>query len=189
MRIIEIKIHPSVRLAWLVANCEAALANHDCIRPAHVLLAVLKILDNNYSRVAEVMEYTEDELRQIDDMAASCLPILHLSESELTRARRGLHKVLHDQESDERPSRLRLLKWSGAALYLHRTSGVRAVENGLEAITLAHLLEELLANLPLEAEPFFKNHPTAQLSSDGSETVESGVKYESPLWEASEEPE
>lgn len=189
MGTIEFELDPSVRLAWLIANCEASLANYDSIRPAHMMLAVLKILDNNYSRVAEAMKYSEDELKQITDMAALCRPLLHLSENELTKARRGLSKALHDQESGERPSRLRMLKWSGAALYLHRKSGVRAAENGLQTITLMHLLEELLANLPLEAAPFFKNHPTSQLLTDMGEADGSYVKYDSPLWNVSEEPD
>src|SRR3712207_2803012 len=93
------QLHPSVELAWLIANREAALANCDSVTPPHVLLGVLKILDDNYDREARAFKMDAQELEQIDQMIRISRPLLQMSEAELTGVRRGLHKALPDNNS------------------------------------------------------------------------------------------
>jgi hypothetical protein len=185
----ELQVHPSVELAWVIANREASLAGCDCISPAYVLLGVLKILDENYDREAESINLDEEGLQQINEMIVACRPLLHLSERELTMARRGLHLSLHDNNSDQMPTRVRMLQWSGEALYLHQKTVARAFNSKRQTITLTDLLEELLDNLPPEAAPFFQNHPTARAAESSSGEAEGQVKYDSLLWRSSREPD
>lgn len=183
----SMELHPAVNLAWLIANREAALAAYDCIIPAHVLLGVLKILDDSYDREAEALNLGAESLERINDMIVTCRPLLHMSEKELTAARRGLHMALHDNDSGEISPRMRMLQWSGDSVYLHKKAVARAVNSTQHTITLVHLLEELLANLPPEATPFFQNHPTARPAASSSGDGEGRVKYDSLLWQASDE--
>lgn len=164
-KIPEISLHPSVNLVWVIADFEAAISNCDLLTLAYVMLGVLKVLDNNYNRVTEAIKFSADELQQVSEMAASCRPLLQLSERELTAARRCLHKTLHEHDG-EIPLHVQRLPWSGDAIYLHKRSIRRAMDSGVQTVTLEHLLIELLASLPLEAAPFFKNHPPAQLETD-----------------------
>src|SRR6184192_3152344 len=102
-----VNLHPSVQLAWLIANREAALANCTCITPAHVLLGVLKILDDSYDLEAEDANMDARDLEQISDMVRISRSLLQMSKAELTAARRGLHKALPDNNSGQTPPRVR----------------------------------------------------------------------------------
>lgn len=179
-------MHPAAYLAWLIANREASLGACDCVTPAYVLLGVLKILDDSYDKEAEALNFDAEELQQINDMITACRPLLQMSESELTSARRGLHTALHDNSSARMPARIRWLQWSGGALYLHQKTVLRALNSQQQSITLLHLLEELLANLPPEAVPFFENHPTARPALNSSAEGEDQAKYDSLLWQTSD---
>ncbi len=123
-------LHPSVRLAWLIANREAALANCTCITPSHVLLGVLKILDDNYDREAEASKLDAQELEEIKEMVGICRPLLQMSESELKAARRGVHQALPDNNSGQMPPRVRMLQWSGDSVYLYQKVIARAFNSG-----------------------------------------------------------
>jgi hypothetical protein len=184
MRIIKKlpELHPSVELAWLIANREAALANCTCITPPHVLLGVLKILDDSYDREAEAVRMNARELERINEMVLISRPLLQMSEAELTAARRGLHTALPDNNSGQTPPRVRVLQWSGDSVYLHQKVVARALNEGQHAITLVHLLEELLENLPPEAAQFFQHHPRARVAINSSEDGQSQMQYDSMLW-------
>ncbi|HEX8556979.1 MAG TPA: hypothetical protein VF668_02700 [Pyrinomonadaceae bacterium] len=185
----RVELHPSVYLAWFIANREAALAGCACVTPPHVLLGVLKILDDSYDREAEAARMGAGELGRIDEAVGACGPLLQMSGAELTAARRGLHKALPDNNSGERPPRVRMLQWSGDSLFLHQKLVARAMNESGRTITLAHLLEELLENLPPEAMPFFRSHPRARAALDSSGDGQSQAQYDSPLWASSAEPD
>jgi hypothetical protein len=183
------EMHPSVHLAWLIANREAAFANCACITPSHVLLGVLKILDDNFDREAEALDINAEELEQINEMVRLSRPLLQMSEAELTAARRGLHKALPDNNSGQTPSHVRTLPWSGDSLYLHQKALARAIHDGQRTVTLIHLLEELLENLPPEAFVFFQHHPRARTAVDSSEGIQSQAQYDSLLSAPPAEPD
>lgn len=183
------ELHPSVYLAWFIANREAALASCTCITPPHVLLGVLKILDDSYDREAESVNLDAGELEQINEEVRICRPLLQMSEAELTAARRGLHKLLPDNNSGERHPRVRMLQWSGDSVILHQKVVMRTMLDGQRTVTLVHLLEELLENLPPEALPFFQHHPRARVAIDSSGDGQSQAQYDSLLWPSSDEPD
>ena len=185
----HLELHPSVHLAWSIANREAALANCTCITPPHVLLGVLKILDDNFIREAEAINLDAEEVDQINEMARISRPLLQMSESELTAARRGLHRALPDNNSGQTPSRVRKLPWSGDSVYLYQKMVARAVHQSHHTVTLMHLLEELLENLPPEAVVFFQHHPRARPAIDSSEDGQSQVQYDMMLSAPSDEPD
>lgn len=180
-----VEMHPAVRLAWLIANREAALASCACVTPAHVLLGVLKILDDSYDREAEAFNLDAKDLEQVNEMVRISRPLLHMSESELKAARRGLHQALPDNNSGPTMTRVRRLQWSGDCLYLYQKVMARAFSSSERTITLIHLLEELLENLPPEAFPFFQHHPRARAAINSSEDDKNQVQYDSLLWPSS----
>ncbi len=182
-------LHSSVHLAWFIANREAALANCTCITPPHVLLGVLKILDDSFIREAEALNLDAEEVNQINEVARISRLLLQMSESEVTAARRGLHRALPDNNSGQTPSRVRKLPWSGNSLYLHQKMVARALHQGHDTVTLVHLLEELLENLPPEAVVFFQHHPRARAAIDSSEDSQSQVQYDSMHSAYSDEPD
>lgn len=182
-------LHPSVRLAWLIANREAAFANCTCITPPHVLLGVLKILDDSFDREAEAVNLDAQDMEQINEMVCLSRPLLQMSETELTAARRGLHKALPDNNSGQTPARVRTLPWSGDSIYLHQKVVARAIRHGHRTVTLVHLLEELLENLPPEVVVFFQHNPRARVATDSSEDGQSQVQYDSLISAPSAKPD
>ena len=72
----HIEFHPSVLLAWLIGNREAALANCSCVTPPHVLLGALKILDDSYDREAHAFKLNEQDLSKIGEMVQVARPLL-----------------------------------------------------------------------------------------------------------------
>jgi hypothetical protein len=182
-----LELHPAVHLAWLIANREASLAAYDCVTPAYVLLGVLKILDDCYDREAEAINLDAEELEKINDVVVTCRPLLHMSEKELTAARRGMHMALQDNNSVQMAPRVRMLQWSGDSLYLYQKTVARAINSQQHTVTLVPLLEELLENLPPQALPFFQNHPTAHPSASSSGDGGGQIKYDSLLWRVSDE--
>lgn len=182
-----VELDPSVQLAWYIANREAALANCACITPSYVLLGVLKILDDSYDREVEDINMDAQELEQINQMVLITRRFLEMSQSELTAARRGLHKALPDNNTGQTPPRVRPLRWSGDTVYLHTKVVARAIKSGQLSITLIHLIEELLENLPREAILFFQQHPRARAAVSSSEDGQDEAQYDSLLWGSSEQ--
>ena len=105
-----------------------------------------------------------------------------MSKSELTAARRGLHKILPDNNSGQTPTPVRMLQWSGDSVYLHQKVVRRAFNSGQRLVTLIHLLEELLENLPPQATVFFQHIPGARAALDSGGDNQGQVQYDSLLW-------
>lgn len=158
----RIELHPSVYLAWNIANVEACLSGSARIEPIHFLLATLIIIDGVFEEVANAMNLSPQTIRGIFDLAADCRSVLKLSDDEITKGRRALRRFLHENaEADE----ITTLHRSGESRYIFQRAGRRTIAGANDELTLVHLLEEILEHMPSAAKPFFKLEPTPTLKS------------------------
>lgn len=150
----RIEIHPSVYLAWNVANIEARLSGSPRIEPVHFLLATLIIIDGVFEEVADSMEISPETMREVFDIAAKCRSTLQMSDEDITKSRRALRRRLRQGgESKE----MTTLHRSGESRYIFQRAGRRTVQDGSDQLSLLHLLEEILQHMPVDAKPFFKD--------------------------------
>lgn len=147
----EVSIHPSVYLAWSIANLEACRSGSERIEPAHFLLATFIIIDGLFEDAAEAMGMSTDGVRAIFGIAAECRLILQMSNDEITTARHRLRQRLRETGT---PAEISTLHRSGESRFIFQRVGRLVSKSGTSEMTLAHLLAEILEHLPPEAYPF-----------------------------------
>ncbi|MBC7912093.1 MAG: ATP-dependent Clp protease ATP-binding subunit [Pyrinomonadaceae bacterium] len=150
----NIGVHQSVTLAWNIANSEACLSGSGLIEPSHLLLATLRVIDDNYDQAAEKMQLTAEQIASIAAIAAECRALLEMTDEEITAARRALRKALGE---DSQPTPIHALQRSTEATYVLQKAARFMVRVGGSELTLAHLLNALLENLPAEAVGLIKD--------------------------------
>jgi hypothetical protein len=150
----EVDVHPSAKLALVIANAEACFAGDEYIEPVHLLLAALNIVDDNYYDDAHRVGLSQEEMKSVKEIAALCRSMLEMPDEEVTAIRRGLRKLLSRRGE---PVPFRHLNRSGEMTLLLQKAARRMHASGAEALNLTHMLEELLSALPEEAAPFFKD--------------------------------
>lgn len=156
----RIELHPSVSLAWNIANIEACLSGSPRIEPVHFLLATLIIIDGLFEEVADSMSLSAEAIREVFDCAIECRSILEMSDDEITSARRSLRRTLREAKE---PMGLVALHRSGEARFVFQRAGRRTFEGGTERLTIVHLLQEVLEHMPTDAQAFFKNRVTPSM--------------------------
>jgi len=149
----RIELHPSVSLAWNIANIEACLSGNPRIEPIHFLLATLIIIDGLFEEVADSMNLSAESIREVFDCATECRSILEMSDDEITSARRSLRRKLREAKE---PTELVALHRSGEARFVFQRAGRRTFEGGTERLTIVHLLQEILEHIPSDAQSMFK---------------------------------
>ncbi|HEY0320349.1 MAG TPA: ATP-dependent Clp protease ATP-binding subunit [Pyrinomonadaceae bacterium] len=150
----NIGVHPSVNLAWSIANSEACLTGSRFIEPSHFLLATFRIIDDNYDQAAEAMKLTTEQRASITEIAAECRAMLKMTDDEITTARRSLRKALSE---DKQPLPIHALHRSAEAAYIFQKAARYMVNVGGTELTLTHLFDALLDSLPEEGAPFVKD--------------------------------
>jgi ATP-dependent Clp protease ATP-binding subunit ClpC len=149
----RVAVHPSVRLVWYISDEEACRVGAQMIEPSHFLLAALMIIDDNFDQAAELIGLSPEEIKAVQAMADECRAMLGMTDDEITTARRSLRQSLGGQGA---PLPLQNLPRSTESGYLHQKAARLMIRMGQEELTLAHLLDVLLDNLPPEAAPFMK---------------------------------
>lgn len=165
----KIVIHPSIKLAWSIANDEACLSGSRVIHPVHLLLAALKIIDDNFDEAAEDLHLDAEEMRSVVDIISQCRQMLEMSDEDLTATRRGLRHTL--QESGGEPLPIHHLHRSGESRYLFQKAAWLAIKAESDELNLTHLLNELLTNLPEDAIPFFVGKSSINIRQRASASV------------------
>ena len=150
----RIEIHPSVYLAWNLANIEACLSGSPRIEPIHFLVATLIIIDGIFEEVANTMKLTPETVREIFDIAAECRSVLRMSDDDITSARRKLRTLLHRNDAEG----LTMLHRSGESRYIFQRAGRRTIEAGREQLNLRDVFEEILDHMPPDAKQFLNTH-------------------------------
>jgi len=150
----RIEVHPSVYLAWNIANAEACLSGDPRIEPVHFLLATLIIIDGMFEDVADSMKLSSETMREVFDCAAECRSILEMSDDEITNARRAVRRTLREAKT---PMEMIALHRSGESRFMFQRAGRRTLEAGAARLTIVHLFEEILEHLPTDAQAFLKS--------------------------------
>jgi len=153
----KIAIHPSVEIAWNIANIEACHSGSERIEPIHFLLGALKIMDENFYSEAESIDVSPQLIESVVRMASQCRSAVRMSSEGIKIARRGIRKMLR-RRGEAGP--VHMLHRSGASRYLFQKAGRRAHKLGSDELTLVHLFEELMSDLPPDASPFIQSRLT-----------------------------
>ncbi len=177
------RLHPSVEVVWALSNVEACGAGSETIQPAHLILAVLKVLDEGFPTSlsdADLPKCAREDIRQDGDAARL---LLTLSPSGITNARRSLRAYLRQ---GRQPAPNRQLHRSPRTRALMDESARRAQAEGAAQLNLGHLLVVLLENLPEEAKPFLGTqarsqggHPKQQSGAERGPSAETSGPLES----------
>src|ERR1043165_9950748 len=149
-------LHPSMLLAWHIANTEACLSGAQFIEPVHFLLAALMILDDSYAQAAEMLGLPPEALKAVAEVAARARAALEMSDDEVTAARRRLR---HDLSQRGESPPLRQLSRSTESSYLFQKAARRMVRTGGDQLSLSPLLDPPPAALPPRAPPFRRARP------------------------------
>jgi hypothetical protein len=153
----EIGINDSVQLVWAMANGEAFLAGSTKIEPIHFLLASLLIIDGLFEDAAHALDFTQDSIRSIFNIAAECRSRMKMTDDEITFARRRISKTLRQREGMQD---LKMLHRAPESRFMFQRAGRRAQNDGASELTLLYILTEILENLPAEARSFFPSWST-----------------------------
>ncbi|MCG3144187.1 MAG: hypothetical protein HONDAALG_01580 [Gammaproteobacteria bacterium] len=138
----KLSLHPSVLLAWNIANHEACLSGSKRIEPIHFWYAILKILDDAFTQEAEQFDFTEEEIQSIVEILSQGRSLTELSDGEITTTRRRLRKELRDNGG---VGNIRMLHRSETSRALFRRAAIRAKNEGADELSLTHLIEEIIA--------------------------------------------
>ncbi|MCU0241941.1 MAG: AAA family ATPase [Vicinamibacteria bacterium] len=146
----------SARLAWALANEEAGLAGAERIEPAHLFLAILRMLDDAYAHEPDG-SHPAGERIDLEEEIAAARPISKMSAGEITKLRRSVSRTLRDDRG-RAPER-----------QLHRTVLCRevfekaarlAAQDGRDRCGVSHLLRAILSDPPWDVARFL---PSAEL--------------------------
>jgi hypothetical protein len=149
----QMKLHPSVQVAWALANFDACLGGSPRIEPPHFLLAIVKIVDGLFENAVEALEISREDVREIFKVGNECRVLLKMTDDEITAARRNLNRALRGEQD----STIKALHRSAESRYLFNKAIRRASEAGLDELTIRDLLVEILADLPNEFSSMFMN--------------------------------
>lgn len=143
----DIRIHPSVQLAWAIANREAQLSGSHSIEPIHFLVAILLIIDDCFLRDAEAMGLPSNAVEEIGRLSAEARKTIGISEDRITAIRRDLTKSLHQADHIPSPT---VLHRSDESRALFREVVKHTREQGDATPNMLHMLEVLLQRMPVE---------------------------------------
>ncbi len=119
----RIAIHPSVEIAWSIANIEACHSGSERIEPIHFLLGALKIMDENFYSEAESMDVSPQVIESVVRMASQCRSAVKMSSEGVKVARRGIRRMLRRRGE---AGTVQTLHRSGASRYLFQKAGRHA---------------------------------------------------------------
>lgn len=137
----RLSLHPSVILAWKIANTEACLSGSTRIEPVHFWYSCLRILDDSFTNDAKQLDFQAEELKKINEIACQCRLLTGLSDDEITTTRRQLQRNLRN---DGRAGEIRTLHRTEDSRALFRRAISRAELEGSDELTMSHLLEEII---------------------------------------------
>lgn len=173
----RITLHPSVQLAWAMANAEACASGSSFIELSHFLLAILKIVDNMYDQTADLMQFPPEAHKEISEVALQCRAALKMTDDEITAARRGIRKLLR---AETMPDTFRMLHRSAESRYLLQKSVNKAFKAGFDEVSLLYVLEELLMRLPPSIAHFF---PEQENTLDFEVSTVESAKHKDKVWD------
>lgn len=143
----RMEFHPSVQLAWAIANAEACQAGSQTVEPIHFLLAILEIIDEAFYQYAEAMGLSAEDLSSLPPLAREAKELLGLSDDEVTRLRRSLRKTIQQGEPHRHEQ---MLRRSPGLRDLFDRGGALAAATQAASLTMIHVLRTLLVDPPAD---------------------------------------
>jgi len=141
----NLHLHPSLQLAWALANREAFYSSSSSIDPLHFLVALLLIVDDCFHREAETMGTPKSIVAEIINIAVEARNLIGLPHEQITSIRRELGRKLRNTEAIHET---RVLHRSEESRILFHEATRIALSSGAETLTICHLLEALLDQAP-----------------------------------------
>ena len=138
-------LHPSVWLAWNLANRIAWSNQSMQIEPVHFYLASLQIIDDAYQVESDQFHFTSEQIMAVEEIVLRCREVLGKSRDELTLERRQLRKRLGLPTILAVPEGL--LHRSTQTKEIFTKAMQNASRQGNEAIHLLDLLNNLLPHV------------------------------------------
>jgi ATP-dependent Clp protease ATP-binding subunit ClpA len=141
------RIHPSLQLAWALANREAHFSGSATIEPLHFLVAILLIIDDCFLRDAEAMGLPNEAVDDIATLSAKTRKTIGVPQDRITTMRRELTKSLRQPDHVPEPT---VLHRSDESRALFQEAVDHAKRQGDETVNMFHLLEALFRRMPVE---------------------------------------
>lgn len=131
----------SVQLVWAIANTEAQFAGETQIRPMHLFLGILKVIDPKFATHLRDVEMPDEERKNLAEVAKQIRHFLEMSIEEITRLRRSLREQLRKGKPE--PAEIRMLHRSEESREGFRIAGGKVVQSGDVSFSALHLAESL----------------------------------------------
>lgn len=131
----------STQLTWAIANTEAQFAGENQIRPMHLFLGILKIVDPKFITQLHDVKLPEEERKNLCEIAKQIRHYLEMSVEEITRLRRSLRRQLRKGKSQ--PGNIHMLHRSEESRDVFRVAGEIVVQAGGQSLSALHLTESL----------------------------------------------
>ena len=131
----------STQLVWALANTEAQFAGETVIRPMHLFLGILKVVDAKFLTQLHDVDIPDSERKNLAEVAKQVRHYLEMSADEITRLRRSLRGQLRKGKPE--PAEIRMLHRSEESRDVFRVAGGRVVQSGGVSVSALHLAESL----------------------------------------------
>ncbi len=131
----------STQLVWALANTEAQFAGETVIRPMHLFLGILKVVDAKFMTQLHDVDIPDAERKNLAEVAKQIRHYLEMSADEITRLRRSLRGQLRKGKPE--PGEIRMLHRSEESRDVFRVAGGRVVQSGGASVSALHLAESL----------------------------------------------
>jgi len=116
----------STQLVWALANTEAQFAGETVIRPMHLFLGILKVVDAKFMTQLHDVDIPDAECKNLAEVAKQIRHYMEMSADEITRLRRSLRGQLRKGKPE--PGEIRMLHRSEESRDVFRVAGGRVVQ-------------------------------------------------------------
>jgi hypothetical protein len=137
----SLSVDISTQLVWALANTEAQFAGETVIRPLHLFLGILKVVDAKFLTQLHDVDIPDAERKNLAEVAKQIRHYLEMSADEVTRLRRSLRGQLRKGKPE--PNEIRMLHRSEESRDVFRVAGGRVVQSGGASVSALHLAESL----------------------------------------------
>lgn len=165
----SLHVETSVQLVWALANAEAHSAGDDQIRPVHLFLGVLKVIDPSFQQMLQESGLPASEQKMLVMQAKQVRQYLEMSTPEVTRLRRSLRTKIRAGKISNKANGL--LHRSAEAKKLFAVAADKTEGDGRGSLSILDLVESLFESGALKSAMPKGKSPGSQ--SEGSKRAPS----------------
>lgn len=159
------QLHPSVQIAWAIANTEANLSGERLIQPVHFLLGLLKVIDARFIDQIQGVELPDEDKESIRQSGNSARHFLEMTNEEAMKMRRSLRKLVRTSAAPH--SKMLMLHRSDQSRALFQMAAEMTHNSGGSVVTLVELANAL--NEMGIFENYGQKSVTTRVSSKGAD--------------------